>query len=42
MALELDVSKAEALVQALISGREGGISIRDKLIAFAETEGIPL
>jgi phosphotransferase system, enzyme I, PtsP len=42
MALELDVGKAEALVQALISGKDGGRSIRDKLIAFAETQGIPL
>jgi phosphotransferase system, enzyme I, PtsP len=42
MALELDVGKAAALVQALISGKDGGRSIRDKLIAFAETEAIPL
>jgi phosphotransferase system enzyme I (PtsP) len=42
MALDLDVGKAEALVQALISGKDGGMSIRDKLIAFAETEGISL
>jgi phosphotransferase system, enzyme I, PtsP len=42
MALELDVGKAEALVQALISGKDAGVSIRDKLIAFAQTEGIPL
>ncbi len=42
MALELDVGKAAALVKALISHRDGGGSIRDKLVAFAETEGIPL
>jgi phosphotransferase system, enzyme I, PtsP len=42
MALELDVGKAAALVQALISGRDGGGPIRDKLIAFAQTQGIPL
>ncbi len=42
MALELDVGKAATLVKALISHRDGGGSIRDKLVAFAETEGIPL
>ena len=42
MALELDAGKAATLVQALISHRDGGNSIRDKLVAFAETEGIPL
>jgi phosphotransferase system, enzyme I, PtsP len=42
MALELDVGKAAALVQALISGRDGGGPIRDKLMAFAQTQGIPL
>jgi phosphotransferase system enzyme I (PtsP) len=42
MALELDVGKAEALVKSLIAHRNGGGSIREKLSAFAETEGIPL
>ncbi len=42
MALELDVGKAETLVKTLIARRNGGGSIREKLNAFAETEGIPL
>jgi phosphotransferase system, enzyme I, PtsP len=42
MALELDIGKAATLVKALISRKDGGSSIRDKLMAFAETEGIPL
>jgi len=42
MALELDVGKAETLVKTLIGHRNGGGSIREKLNAFAETEGIPL
>ena len=42
MALELDVGKAETLVKTLIAHRNGGGSIREKLNAFAETEGIPL
>jgi phosphotransferase system, enzyme I, PtsP len=42
MALELDVGKAETLVKTLIAHKNGGSSIRDKLIAFAETEGVPL
>jgi hypothetical protein len=42
MALELDVGKAQTLVKTLITRRNGGGSIREKLNAFAETEGIPL
>jgi phosphotransferase system enzyme I (PtsP) len=42
MALELDVGKAATLTKALISRKDGGSSIRDKLVAFAETEGVPL
>jgi phosphotransferase system, enzyme I, PtsP len=42
MALELDVGKAQTLVKTLIAHRNGGGSIREKLNAFAETEGIPL
>jgi phosphotransferase system, enzyme I, PtsP len=42
MALELDARKAEELVRTLIAHKDGGGSIRDDLIAFAETEGIPL
>jgi phosphotransferase system enzyme I (PtsP) len=42
MALELDTGKAEALVNALIARKNGAGSIREKLTAFAEAEGIPL
>ncbi len=42
MALELDAAKAGAMVNALIARRDGGASIRDKLMAFAEGQGIPL
>jgi phosphotransferase system, enzyme I, PtsP len=41
MLLELDARKAEKLVCSLIEGPSSG-SIRDKLTAFAESEGIPL
>ena len=42
MALELDVGKAETLVKSLMGHKNGGSSIREKLNAFAATEGIPL
>jgi phosphotransferase system enzyme I (PtsP) len=42
MALELDAGKAETLVNALIARKNGAGSIREKLMAFAEAEGIPL
>ena len=42
MALGLDAGKAKVLVDALIAQRDGAGSIREKLIAFAEAEGIPL
>jgi phosphotransferase system enzyme I (PtsP) len=42
MALELDVGRAAALVRTLIAHKDGGGSIRDELMAFAETEGIPV
>jgi phosphotransferase system, enzyme I, PtsP len=42
MALELDAGKAQALVNALIARKNGAGSIREKLITFAEAEGIPL
>jgi phosphotransferase system enzyme I (PtsP) len=42
MALELDAGKAQALVNALIARKNGAGSIREKLVAFAEAEGIPL
>jgi len=34
--------KAQALVNALIARKNGAGSIREKLMAFAEAEGIPL
>jgi len=42
MALGLDAGKAAVLVDALIAQKDGAGSIREKLIAFAESEGIPL
>jgi phosphotransferase system enzyme I (PtsP) len=42
MALELDVAKASALVDTLITHKSGGRSIRSELIAFAAAEGIPV
>jgi phosphotransferase system, enzyme I, PtsP len=42
MALELDVGKAATLLKNLIAHKDGGSSIREKLNAFAGTEGIPL
>ncbi len=42
MALELDAAKTSAMVNALITRRDSAGSIREKLIAFAEAEGIPL
>jgi phosphotransferase system enzyme I (PtsP) len=42
MAMELHAGKAQALVNALIARKNGAGSIREKLMAFAEAEGIPL
>src|ERR1700680_284609 len=42
MALELDAGKAEALVSALMARKNNTGSIREKLNAFAEAEGIPV
>jgi phosphotransferase system enzyme I (PtsP) len=42
MLLELDAGKAEVLVSALIERADGSASIRDKLVAFAEAEGLPM
>src|SRR5580700_3520390 len=42
MALELDAGKAATLVDALMARKNGAGSIREKLTAFAEAEGIPL
>jgi phosphotransferase system enzyme I (PtsP) len=42
MLLDLDVAKAKALVDGLIEKAEPGVSIREKLTAFAEAEGLAL
>jgi phosphotransferase system enzyme I (PtsP) len=42
MALELNTGKAKALVDTLISKKDGADSIRNELHSFAATEGIPL
>jgi phosphotransferase system enzyme I (PtsP) len=42
MLLDLDVDKAERLVSALIEKQDGSPSIRNKLSAFAESEGLQL
>jgi phosphotransferase system enzyme I (PtsP) len=40
--LELDVAKAEAMMQPLLDAPSGSVSIRDRLRAFAEAEKLPL
>ncbi len=42
MLLDLDAAKAERLILPLIKRPHGGASIRAKLTAFAEAEGLPL
>jgi phosphotransferase system enzyme I (PtsP) len=42
MLLELDAAKTELLVSALVTRADGSASIRDKLVAFAEAEGLPM
>ena len=42
MLLELDAAKAERLIVPLIKRPHSGASIRAKLTAFAESEGLPL
>jgi phosphotransferase system enzyme I (PtsP) len=42
MILDLDLSRAEALIKPLIDAPAGSVSIRDKLVAFAEAEGLSL
>ena len=42
MAMEADAGKVTALVDSLIARKNGAGSIREKLTAFAEAEGIPL
>jgi phosphotransferase system enzyme I (PtsP) len=40
--LDLDVRKAEAMLMPLLDAPAGSVSIRDKLAAFAEAEGLTL
>ncbi len=40
--LELNAKKAEAMITPLLDAPAGSVSIRNKLIEFAEAEGLPL
>ena len=42
MLLDLDVRKLTALIDELIARTDPNLSIRDKLSAFAEAEGLAL
>jgi phosphotransferase system enzyme I (PtsP) len=42
MLLETDAAKAEELVSALINKPDGSGSVREKLAAFAQAEGLPI
>jgi phosphotransferase system enzyme I (PtsP) len=42
MLLETDAAKAQALVDTLIAKPDGSASVRDKLAAFAASEGLPI
>jgi phosphotransferase system enzyme I (PtsP) len=42
MVLDLDVRKLEKLTQELVAMQDPNLSIRDKLSAFAEAEGLAL
>ena len=42
MILDLDVAKATAMMKPLLDAPSGSVSIRDKLRAFAEAEGLSL
>jgi phosphotransferase system enzyme I (PtsP) len=42
MLIDLDLRKAATLVEQLIECPTGSVSIRDKLTAFAEAEGLQL
>ena len=42
MILELDAKKAEAMITPLLDAPAGTVSIRQKLIEFAEAEGLSL
>jgi phosphotransferase system enzyme I (PtsP) len=40
--LELDAQKAAAMITPLLDAPSGSVSIRSKLMEFAEAEGLPL
>jgi phosphotransferase system enzyme I (PtsP) len=42
MILDLDAGKAEAMMTPLLDAPSGSVSIREKLTAFAEAEGLSL
>jgi phosphotransferase system enzyme I (PtsP) len=42
MILELDARKAEAMMTPLLDAPSGSVSVRQKLIEFAEAEGLSL
>jgi phosphotransferase system enzyme I (PtsP) len=42
MLLELDTAKASKLLCPLLEQAAGSISIRERLTAFAEAEGLPI
>jgi phosphotransferase system enzyme I (PtsP) len=42
MILDLDASKAAALILPLLDAPSGSVSIRQKLTEFAEAEGLSL
>jgi phosphotransferase system enzyme I (PtsP) len=42
MILDLDAQKAAALMLPLLEAPSGSVSIREKLSAFAEAEGLSL
>ena len=42
MILDLDAKKAQAMMAPLLDAPSGSVSIREKLTAFAEAEGLSL
>jgi phosphotransferase system enzyme I (PtsP) len=40
--LDLDAKKAEAMITPLLDAPAGSVSVRAKLMEFAEAEGLPL
>jgi phosphotransferase system enzyme I (PtsP) len=42
MILELDAAKAEKMMGPLLEAPAGSVAIRQKLMEFAEAEGLPL